>query len=458
MMINEPITFELIKSVLLNNFQSYLQVDDETSRRMWWNSLEVIQKDFLSNNYSDGGLWVASPLPAINEKKFIKAMKGWLWAPNGFSRFDFEKTKFLPYHQSRNGSEDFNYSNNYEILELNSNEGYDPFLLIITSKFQCVLTITGEKNKKNLIMRNDENSLKKVIELVDFKLSQENIKASIEFKNHLHELGELSFNNDFTNNFWPILSSRLANIVPNINFKAPNKEEMNETIHISEAKLLEAISHEVRTPLATIKTLISSTLKKYNMDEKIKSRLIQIDNECTEQIDRFGLIFNAAELVRGDPSPPQSLASINLGEILKNLSPYWEAQLERRGISLKIDIPNELPEILSNSEKIELMLGGLIDKNTRGIKEGSTLILELRPAGQKVKLQLYVQKENSDVKEKTYKADGSDLGPVLNWNPQTGSLQISQAATQKLLASLGGHVTQRRDTGLTVFFPISNLN
>ena len=300
--------------------------------------------------------------------------------------------------------------------------------------------------------------MKKVIELVDLKLSQENIKASIEFKNHLHELGELSFNNDFTNNFWPILSSRLANIVPNINFKAPNKEEMNETIHITEAKLLEAISHEVRTPLATIKTLISSTLKKYNMDEKIKSRLIQIDNECTEQIDRFGLIFNAAELVSGDPSPPQSLASINLGEILKNLSPYWEAQLERRGISLKMDIPNELPEILSNSEKIELMLGGLIDKNTRGLKEGSTLILELRPAGQKVKLQLYVQKENSDVKEKTYKSDGSDLGPVLNWNPQTGSLQISQAATQKLLASLGGHVTQRRDTGLTVFFPISNLN
>jgi len=458
MTFKEPITFEIIKSVLLNDFQSTLQVDDETSRRMWWNSLDVIQKYFLSNNYKNGGLWVASPLPAINEKRFIKAMKGWLWAPNGFSRSDFEQTKFLPYHHSNNGSEEFNYSNNYEILKLNSHDGYDPFLLIITTKLQCILTITGEKNKKNLIMRNDKNSLKKVIELVDLKLHQENIQASIEFKNHLHGLGELSFNNDFANNFWPILSSRLANIVPNINLKAPQKEEKNETVNISEAKLLEAISHEVRTPLTTIKTLISSTLKKYDVNEKIKSRLIQIDNECTEQIDRFGLIFNAAELVNGDYSPPQSLASINLGEILNNLSPYWVAQLERKGISLKVDVPNELPEILSNSEKIELMLGGLIDKNTRGLKEGSTLILELRPAGQKVKLQLYVQRENSDVKEKTSKSDGSDLGPVLNWNPQTGCLQISQAATQKLLASLGGHVTQRRDTGLTVFFPISSIN
>ena len=54
------------------------------------------------------------------------------------------------------------------------------------------------------------------------------------------------------------------------------------------------------------------------------------------------------------------------------------------------------------------------------------------------------------------KESGSDIGPVLNWNPQTGSLQLTQNATQKLLASLGGHVTQRRDAGLTVFFPISD--
>ena len=83
------------------------------------------------------------------------------------------------------------------------------------------------------------------------------------------------------------------------------------------------------------------------------------------------------------------------------------------------------------------------------------MILELRPAGQKLKLQLKVQKLDNQ-KEIQKKESGSDIGPVLNWNPQTGSLQLSQNATQKLLASLGGHVTQRRDTGLTVFFPISD--
>ena len=69
-----------------------------------------------------------------------------------------------------------------------------------------------------------------------------------------------------------------------------------------------------------------------------------------------------------------------------------------------------------------------------------------------------MKKLDSKRREIPKRDNGSDLGPVLNWNPQTGSLQLSQNATQKLLASLGGHVTQRRDAGLTVFFPISESN
>ena len=113
---------------------------------------------------------------------------------------------------------------------------------------------------------------------------------------------------------------------------------------------------------------------------------------------------------------------------------------------------------MSDSEKLELMLRGLIDKNTRGLREGSSLILEVRPAGQKLKLQLIVKKFDNGKNEISNKETGSDISPELNWNPQTGSLQLSQVATQKLLASLGGHVTQRRDTGLTVFFPIADID
>ena len=448
------ITIKKIQELLIKGVQT-IYVDDDTSRRMWWASLEVIQKDFLSQNYKQGGIWVASPLPAFNDKKFLNQLHGWLWSPEGFPYFQSDKAGFLPVNNSEKIKKDFDLVSNYKVLNLCQEDGYEPFLMTITPNFQCVLSIVGEKDKKILLMKCDEESLKLSIELMHAKLNQENYEEGVKFRNAINNLGNLNINNQFEKLFWPILSAKLANITPSHNIKNSVKND-EKNVQITEAKLLRAISHEVRTPLATIRTLISSTLKKYKMDESMRNRLIQIDNECNEQIDRFGLIFNAAELVGNEVPSLNNLAKINLAEIFKKLAPLWNKQLNRRGISLKIDIPKQLPQILSDSEKLELMLRGLIDKNTRGLKEGSTLILELRPAGQKLKLQLKVQKLDNNQKEILKKDNGSDIGPVLNWNPQTGSLQLSQNATQKLLASLGGHVTQRRDTGLTVFFPISD--
>ncbi len=452
---NENVTIKLIQDLILMNHSASF-VDDETSRRMWWCALEVIQKDFLLNNYQDGGVWVASPLPPIKERKYLNKFEGWLWAPEGFPYYQNACAGYLPEKSIKNDSKTFQYEKNYKILKISPEDGLEPFLTIITPNFQCILSIAGQKNKKYLIMRSDEKSIKKVVELISSKLSQGNLEEAKKFRDSIRGLGKLTINRKFVENFWPELSIKLASFISSSNFQVSFTAD-NKNLQRNEAKLLEAISHEVRTPLATIRTLISSTLRKYKMDQSMRNRLIQIDNECTEQIDRFGLIFNAAELVSGNVSPPEFLTSIDLGEILNKLSPYWISQLKRRGISLKLDFAKELPRVLSNSEKLELMLGGLINKNTRGLTEGSTIILELRPAGQKIKLQLLVHKKG------IYKIDqashtkqiGSDIGPVLNWNPQTGSLQISQAATQKLIASLGGHVTERRGTGLTVFFPIA---
>lgn len=147
------------------------------------------------------------------------------------------------------------------------------------------------------------------------------------------------------------------------------------------------------------------------------------------------------------------MARINLGEILYKLSPVWSKQLKRRGISIETDIPKQLPEILSDSEKLELMLRGLIDKNTRGLREGSTLILELRPAGQKLKLQLKVKKFDTGKNEIFNTENGSDIGPVLNWNPQTGSLQLSQVATQKIISEFRRSRYTKKGYWLDSIFP-----
>jgi len=47
------------------------------------------------------------------------------------------------------------------------------------------------------------------------------------------------------------------------------------------------------------------------------------------------------------------------------------------------------------------------------------------------------------------------VGPVLSWNPGTGSLQLSRQATRQLFHRLGGRLTERGGSHLTVFFPLA---
>ena len=195
-------------------------------------------------------------------------------------------------------------------------------------------------------------------------------------------------------------------------------------------------------------------LKRNDITETVNKRLRQIDSECTEQIDRFGLIFKAAEFERKQSSK-SGLARTDLGNMLETMFPVWQQQLDRRGLLLKLIIAKDLPQVLSDPEQLELMLGGLIDRNTRGLQAGSTLVLELNPAGQRLKLQIFSNSQNEFSNNDFEDEQKAQFGNVLSWNPVTGSLQLSQAATQRFLASLGGRLTHRRERGLIIFFPVA---
>ena len=212
------ITIKKIQDLLLNGLHPKY-VDDETSRRMWWASLEVVQKEFLFHHYQDGGIWIASPLPALTEKKYFANLKGWLWSPEGFPYFQMDNKVFLPPDNSSELNKNPPFLKNYKVLNLNPKDGYEPFLMIITKTFQCILTIAGQKDKKILLMRCDQDTISTVIDLIDLKLHKENYEEGINFRSAINDLGDLKVNFDFHYNFWPSLSIKLATFSPILNIQ-----------------------------------------------------------------------------------------------------------------------------------------------------------------------------------------------------------------------------------------------
>lgn len=289
-----------------------------------------------------------------------------------------------------------------------------------------------------------------------------------------------------------------------------------ESTEQADLQLLQAIAHEVRTPLATIRTLTRLLLKRKDLAPEVLKRLDVIDHECTEQIDRFGLIFKAVEMETTLQPRPCHLAATSLVQVFKTSVPRWQKQADRRSLTLNVALPQSMPTIVSDPTMLDQALTGVIERFTRHLPAGSQIEIEVSLAGDQLKLQLqshikdYQQQsvdnrksgihpesfcyENQDnlsqdrlnqrnaesgtkkwhktrainPKKSTVTSPKSSsspfssrfqsLGNLLLFQPETGSLSLNLDVTKNLFQAMGGKlkIRERSQQGeiLTIFLPL----
>ncbi len=223
---------------------------------------------------------------------------------------------------------------------------------------------------------------------------------------------------------------------------------------IQEVDIIKAITHEVRTPLTTIRMLVRSLKRRKDISAEVQNRLDRIDAECTEQIERFNLIFEAAQL----DSYPIILEATQIENILSDGFMRWQENAGRRQISLEMILPTEIHPISSNALLLSQILNGLVDRLVRSFPPDSHIQLIITSAGEYLKLQFLSQVTRLD------RGDLPLLKAVGQWlmlQPETGTLSLSLPTTKTLLKALGGKLTVRMHSTsashdgeiLTIFLP-----
>ncbi len=228
----------------------------------------------------------------------------------------------------------------------------------------------------------------------------------------------------------------------------------------SDSELLKAMAHEIRTPLTTIRTYTRSLLKRKNLDSQVIKRLQSIDRECTQQIDRFSLIFRAVELEAASQTPKSPLSAIALHQVFQEAIPQWQQAAQRRNLSLEVGLPPELPMVASDPTMLQHVLTGLVELFTHSVSPGSHIQLHVLDAGDQLKLQFQSQ---ADPNRKSAPSSCSppplqSLGHLLMFQPETGGLSLNLEATKNLFHALGAKLTVRersnQGTIWTVFLPL----
>jgi signal transduction histidine kinase len=224
-------------------------------------------------------------------------------------------------------------------------------------------------------------------------------------------------------------------------------------------ELLQALAHEIRTPLTTIRTLTRSLLKRTDLPPDALKRLSIIDRECSEQIDRFGLIFRAVEL---QTSPARhdkmSLTRTPLTQMFQQSIPRWQQQASQRQLTLDVGLPPQMPTVVSDPTMLDQALTSLIERFTRSLPSGSHIQVEVMLAGDQLKVQLQSEPDATFTARQHHRPLLRSLGQLLMFQPETGSLSLNLAVTKSLFQALGGKliVRDRPQQGevMTVFLPL----
>ncbi len=245
---------------------------------------------------------------------------------------------------------------------------------------------------------------------------------------------------------------------------ADPEAESKTAIHAgADTELLQAMAHEIRTPLTTIRTLTRSLLRRKDVSSEVKKRLARIDEECTQQIDRFNLIFRAVELETTERDRPRSsLTPIALSQIFNDAVPRWQQQAQRRNLDLSVTLPPNLPRVNSDPTLLNEVLTGVVEWFTQCLPPHSHVHMVVMLAGHQLKLQFEAESTEKggafDPNGATKRQPLKSIGQLLTVVPETGGVSLNLDVTKNLFEFLGGKLIlrQRPEQGevLTAFLPL----
>jgi len=157
---------------------------------------------------------------------------------------------------------------------------------------------------------------------------------------------------------WFILSSSKINNRQVI-FVLHNITELKEMQQLKKDFIVNA-SHELRTPLTAIKGFVEHLLEDADPNQL---KYLNIIDRNSERL--IYLINDIQALAKLEQRPTLILSKVKLGHFLDKTKSIFEDKLKVNNLFLKIDIPEELPEIEVDKFKIEQVFVNLIDNAIR---------------------------------------------------------------------------------------------
>lgn len=149
------------------------------------------------------------------------------------------------------------------------------------------------------------------------------------------------------------------------------REERLKELDKLKSEFVSSVSHELRTPLTTIKTL-TRVLQRGRLSEGEQREYLEtIAAECDRQID---LVLNLLDLSRIEAGAYKvARTRVNPAEVVTACARVESHAAEMRGLALDVELPPEVPHVLTDREALRRVVCGLIENAVKYTPSGGRI-------------------------------------------------------------------------------------
>ena len=180
---------------------------------------------------------------------------------------------------------------------------------------------------------------------------------------------------------------------------ADSFDEMAETIvkNLEEIKtmdnlrrdLVANVSHDLRTPLATIQGYLETILiKKDSLSEYEKEAYLKTILNSTERLKTLvSELFELSKLEARETKP--KLEPFSIGEIVQDIQQKNKLIAEQKNINLSVDFPYNLPLVYADIGMMEKVIQNLLENAIKFTSENGTIIIKLEPQSESILVKVH---------------------------------------------------------------------
>lgn len=134
------------------------------------------------------------------------------------------------------------------------------------------------------------------------------------------------------------------------------------------------VSHELKTPLTSIKGFVETLKSGALEDAKTARRFLDIIQSHTERLENLVTDLLSLSALESKEAT-LNIEGISVGQLIESVSSLYKSQMDKKHQNFSFHIPDHLPPLFADKEKMEQVFSNLLDNAVKFTADGGQITI-----------------------------------------------------------------------------------